>query len=114
MTGFRAFLSVIFVSIVAYTSVVVANHGMGLLPIFLNDIVAMTWRGQFNLDFTGFLVLSAFWLAWRNQFSPLGLVLGVLGFFGGAPVLTAYLLVTSFAVDGDVQVLLLGPARANA
>ena len=28
------------------------------------------------------------WLAWRNHFSPFGLALGVLGFFGGAPVLT--------------------------
>ena len=30
------------------------------------------------------------WLAWRNSFSPRGIVLGVLGVFLGAPFLTAY------------------------
>jgi hypothetical protein len=39
--------------------------------------------------------------------------LGVLGFFGGAPVLTAYLLAASFSSNGDVKVLLLGPVRAK-
>ena len=32
----------------------------------------MTWPGQFNFDFFGFLILSATWTAWRNQFSALG------------------------------------------
>ena len=113
MTAFRAFLFAIFASIVVYTSIVIANNGIGLLPIFFRDIAAMGWPGQFNLDFTGFLALSALWLAWRHHFSPLGLALGVLGFFGGAPVLTGYLLATSFAVDGDVKALLLGSKRAS-
>ena len=54
------------------------------------------------------------WLAWRHEFSPVGLVLGVCGVFGGAQLLTAYLLITSFRVNGDVRELLLGKARANA
>ena len=114
MAAFRGLLATIFVAIAAYTSIVVANHGLGLLPVFFGDIAKMGWPGQFNLDFMGFLALSGFWLAWRHHFSPLGLALGVLGFFGGAPVLTAYLLVTSFAVDGNVKALLLGKVRANA
>ncbi len=114
MTGFRVLLAAIFTSIVVYTVVVIANHGMGLLAVFFGDMAKMGWPGQFNLDFMGFLLLSGFWLAWRNHFSPAGLALGVLGVFGGAPVLTAYLFVTSFAVGGDVRVLLLGEARANA
>ena len=113
MRGFRALLVTIFATIVLYTVVVVANHGMGLFPVFFGDIARMEWPGQFNLDFMGFLTLSGLWLAWRHHFSPAGLALGVLGFFGGAPVLTAYLLVTSFAVQGDVRALLLGSARAR-
>lgn len=113
MAAFRVLLLVIFVTIAVYTAVVVSNHGMGLLPIFFGDIAELEWPGQFNLDFLGFLTLSAFWLAWRHQFSPLGLGLGVLGFFGGAPVLTAYLFVASFACNGDPAALLLGPARAH-
>ncbi len=114
MVAFRGLLVVIFSTIVVYTIVVVADHGLGLLPIFFGDIAEMEWPGQFNLDFFGFLLLSGFWLAWRNHFSPLGLALGVLGVFGGAPVLTAYLFVTSLQAEGDVRILLLGPERAKA
>ncbi len=112
MTGFRALLSAIFLVVVAYTLVVIANHGLGLLPIFFGDIAEMRWPGQFNLDFFGFLILSGLWLAWRNDFSPAGLALGVGGLFLGVPFLTAYLLWASFACDGDVRVLLLGERRA--
>lgn len=34
MTGFRLLLAAIFLTIVVYTSVVVADHGLGLLPAF--------------------------------------------------------------------------------
>jgi hypothetical protein len=113
MSVFRVLLAAIFVTIVAYTAVVVANHGFGLFPVFFGDIAAMGWSGQFNVDFMGFLTLSALWLAWRHHFSPGGLALGMLGFFGGAPVLTAYLLVASLRADGDAAHLLLGKARAQ-
>ncbi|NNL65668.1 MAG: hypothetical protein HKP30_05455 [Myxococcales bacterium] len=114
MTAFRVLLATIFLVIAVYTAVVVAEHGLGLLPIFFGDIAERGWPGQFNLDFMGFLLLSGFWLAWRHHFSPGGLGLGLMGFFLGAPMLTAYLFVTSFAVDGDVKALLLGRTRANA
>ena len=114
MFAFRVLLVVMLAVIAAYTAVVIANHGMGLLPIFFGDMAEMGWPGQFNLDFTGFLTLSGLWLAWRHHFSALGLVLGVLGFFLGAPFLCAYLLVASFQANGEVKELLLGKARATA
>jgi hypothetical protein len=114
MVAFRLLLAAIFATVVVYTAVVIANHGMNLLPIFFGDIARMEWPGQFNLDFLGFLALSAFWLSWRHHFSAGGLVLGLLGLFGGVPVLTAYLLTASIAANGDVKVLLLGPTRARA
>jgi uncharacterized membrane protein YesL len=60
------------------------------------------------MDFTGFLMLSAFWVAWRHHFSAAGLALGLFAFFGGMLFLSAYLLVTSFRESGDLQTLLLG------
>jgi hypothetical protein len=114
MTGFRILLIVIFTTIAVYTAIVVANHGMGLLPIFFGDIAKMQWPGQFNLDFFGFLLLSGFWVAWRHQFSPAGLALGVFAVFSGAPFLSLYLFIASFQVNGDVKQLLLGKARAAA
>ncbi|CAN5810072.1 hypothetical protein BH11PSE8_BH11PSE8_33710 [soil metagenome] len=46
------------------------------MPVFVEDIFAMTWRGQFNVDFTCLLLLSGLWLAWRHRRSSVGIVLG--------------------------------------
>ena len=108
MTAFRILLVAIFGAISLYTIPVVLNHGLDLLSVFFGDIGKMGWPGQFNLDFLGFLVLSAFWTAWRNNFSIPGLVLGVFAFFLGAPFLTAYLLYLSYKCDQNVQAILLG------
>lgn len=111
MNAFRVLLVVILTTIVLYTIPVIANHGLGLLQIFFGDIAKMSWPGQFNLDFLGFLILSAFWTAWRNGFSAGGLGLAVLAFFFGAPFLTAYLLILSFRTGGDPRAMLLGAHR---
>lgn len=113
MTAFRILLALIFLVVVSYTVPVVAQHGLNLFPVFFGDIAKLGWPGQFNVDFSGFLTLSGLWLAWRHHFSPAGLALGVLGFFGGAPVLTAYLFVASLRANGDVATLLLGKTRAE-
>jgi len=40
-------------------------------------------------------------------------VVGVLGFFGGAPFLCVYLLLASFNAKGDMHEILLGKTRTN-
>ena len=89
-----------------YTLVVIQNHGMNLLPVFFGDMAAMAWPGQFNLDFMGFLVLSALWTAWRNGFSALGLVLAVMAFFGGMVFLSIYVLILSLGTTNIRDILL--------
>ena len=113
MSLFRLFLATCLLVIVGYTSVTIANHGLGLLPIFFGDMAAMTWPGQFNLDFFGFLLLSGIWVSWRHHFSPAGLALGLVAVFGGMPFLSGYLLFHSFKTNGDVKALLLGETRAR-
>jgi hypothetical protein len=112
LTAFRALLIVLWAILAGYTTVVVANHGMGLLEVFFSDMAAMGWPGQFNADFASLLTLSALWVAWRHQFSAAGLLLGILAFFGGGLFLTAYLLVVSGQAKGDPKALLLGKVRA--
>ena len=111
MAVFRALLFLMLVILAAYTAVVINNHGFGLLQVFFGDMAAMGWPGQFNLDFMFMLTLAAIWVAWRHRFSPSGLALAVLTFFGGALFLTAYLLVVSARAKGDVRSLLLGGSR---
>ena len=52
MTAFRVLLASMLMIVLAYTGVVIATHGLGLLPVFFSDIQAMNWPGQFNLDFS--------------------------------------------------------------
>lgn len=113
MKAFRIYLWLVIVMLGGYTAIVGMRHGWNLLPIFFADIAAMTWEGQFNCDFTSFLSLSALWLAWRHRFSPGGLILGLLGFFGGMMVLAPYLLYASGQARGDVKAVLLGPDRTR-
>lgn len=114
MTLLRAYLSVFLVVLIAYTLVVVGEHGPNLFPDFFGDIAKLSWAGQFNLDFMGFLSLSGLWLAWRHHFTAGGLVLGVVGFFGGMAVLAPYLVIVSLQANNDVATVLLGPTRAAA
>ena len=114
MSIFRYYLLCLIVCLGVYTAVVGTHYGWNLLPVFFGDMAAMTWPGQFNLDFMMFLSLSAHWLAWRHHFSTKGIVLGVLGYFGGMMVLAPYLIIASIESRGNAKVLLLGKVRANA
>lgn len=108
MTLFRGFLIVFWIALAVYTGMVISTYGINLFPDFFGDMRALTWPGQFNLDFAGFLALSAIWTAWRNGFSAGGIGLGVVAFFGGIGFLAPYLLYLSFKHDGDARAMLLG------
>ena len=114
MTALRILLVTVIAVVGVYTAIVIAEYGINLFPYFFGDMAAMTWAGQFNMDFLCFLVFSGTWLAWRHQFSPAGCAIGVGGFFLGAPYLSAYLLIQLGRTQGDVAALLLGPERAAA
>ena len=113
MTGFRLLLTALWLALAIYTGAVIVEHGLGLLPIFFGDIGEMAWPGQFNLDFLCFLVLSALWTAWRNDYSALGLLLALIAFFGGAGFLLPYLLLLSVQTRGDMRAVLLGTRRST-
>jgi len=112
MKVFRTLLLASWTILAAYTALVIADRGWGLLGVFFGDMLAMGWPGQFNLDFTILLALSALWVAWRHGFSGAGLLLGLTAFFGGALFLTAYVFAVSMVAKGDVKEMLLGKTRA--
>jgi hypothetical protein len=111
MTGFRGLLVAMFGVITVYSGITISGSGWNLLPVFFGDIRAWGWPGQFNLDFMQMLALSAIWVAWRHRFSPAGVGLAALAFFGGSMFLSAYLLVASLGVRGGVSEILVGPSR---
>lgn len=113
MSLFRTYLWVMLACVVVYTVVVGLQHGWNLLPLFFADIAAMTWNGQFNVDFLSFLSLAALWVAWRHRFSAGGIALGLAALFGGMTFLAPYLLWASSRAGGNAVVLLAGQERAS-
>lgn len=113
MTLLRIFLIAAFLAVLAYTLLVAGRHGFDLVSVFMANIAAVNWSGQFNLDFLTYLLLSAGWVAWRHNFSGPGLLLGLIASVGGMLFLAVYLLVVSFRSNGDMRTLLLGETRAH-
>ncbi|RDC60728.1 hypothetical protein HME9302_01944 [Alteripontixanthobacter maritimus] len=110
MRGFAFFCLVLWAMLAAYTSITIANHGLGLLPIFFGDIAEMGWPGQFNFDFFLMLILSAGWTAWRNRNGGTARwVLTFFAMFGGAGFLLVYLPYLIYKNNGDMAIVLLGP-----
>lgn len=108
MRAFQLVLITLWLVLAGYTGVVIARHGIDLLPVFFGDMAKLAWPGQFNLDFLCFLVLSALWIAWRNGFSAGALALALVAFFGGAGFLLPYLFWLTLAERGDMRRVLLG------
>lgn len=111
MNAFRTLLVLMTIGILAYTLMTGINHGWNLFPFFLGEILALTWSGQFNVDFTCFLILAGVWIAWRHHFSPGGIALGLIGTVGGIMVVAPYLLFATFQTRGDMGAILLGNKR---
>ena len=111
MATLRAILILMLITIFIYTSFVIANHGMNFMPVYFSDLFSLSWTGQFVLDFSIYLLLTALWIAWRHQFSSRGIMLGALAPFGGIIYLSIYLIVVTGKPNCDMKVLLLGPTR---
>lgn len=114
MTALRIFLAAIGLTILFYTLPVIANHGTDLLPVFFGDIARMEWPGQFNVDFSSFLLMTMLWVAWRKNFSASGLLLACLVPVGGGMFTSGYVLYLTIQAKGDMAAVLLGKDRAAA
>ena len=108
MTGFRYILIAMTALIVAFTVAAVANGGINLITPFFTPIVALSWQGQFNIDFTCYLVLSGLWMAWRGGFTSGSIVLGIIAPPLGILVFAPYLLYLVGESNGDPRRFLLG------
>lgn len=113
VSGLKLVLIIMFAVVSFYTFRVANSDGINLFSIFFSDIQAVSWPGQFNLDFLCILLLTGLWVAWRHEFSSLGIALGLAATVGGIVFLSVYLLVTIARSKDDVYRLLLGDIRAK-
>ena len=91
-------------SLLVYTVFAIQTDGLNLFAVLIDNVKALGWSGQFNLDFACYLVLSGLWIMQRGKFKApaiaAGLAAMVLGIVFFAPFLMYELLKGRLQVDG--------------
>ncbi|MCU0417671.1 MAG: hypothetical protein MUE33_10860 [Cytophagaceae bacterium] len=96
------------IGLLIYTTLVINIEGADFIFVFINNILSINWSGQFNLDFSCYLLLSGIWIMWRGKFSISVILLGFVAMILGIVVLAPYLLLLLSKEKGDVKRLLIG------
>ncbi|TAF68110.1 MAG: hypothetical protein EAZ55_00740 [Cytophagales bacterium] len=94
-----------------YTAIVGMNNGWDIAGVFVQNLVSMSWNGQFSLDFSCYLLLSALWIMWRNRFSAWAIVWACIAAVMGIIVFAPYLLFLTIQEKGDINKVLLGDRK---
>ncbi|MDX2130364.1 MAG: hypothetical protein SFU91_15115 [Chloroherpetonaceae bacterium] len=104
----RIILILQIVSVSIYTIIAGSNEGWDLFSVFFGNIKVMGWNGQFNLDFSTYLLLSGLWIMWRNNFSISSIAFGFAAMVLGIIAFAGYVLYLSYVEKGDVKKILVG------
>lgn len=108
MSAFRIFLMVAWLAITILTVYVITKLGFTWPQVYINDLLAVDWRSQFNTDLIIYLTLTSIWMYWRENSMTRGLILVLLHMNLGAMFGCAYLLWLTYETKGDVKALLIG------
>lgn len=105
---FKCTLVGFIVLLLLYTVKATQAHGFTLIDALVENAQGFSWSGQFNLDFTCYLILSGIWIMWRGKFAVPAIVTGLAASVLGMMFFAPYLLYLLYAEQGDVKKLLLG------
>jgi hypothetical protein len=94
--------------VLGYTLYVGIFEGWNFLAVAQNNLLSLTWNGQFSLDFSCYLVLSGIWIMWRNQYNSSSWLIGLMAMILGIIVFAPYLLYLIGQEKGDIKKVLLG------
>lgn len=96
------------IGVLIYTIIAVKNDGGNFLERAQEFVFSLTWMGQFALDFSCYLILSALWIAWRNKFTASSILMAILASILGIIVFAPYLLFLIFKEKGDLTKIMVG------
>lgn len=105
---FKSTLVLFIALLLFYTVKATQAHGFTLVSALADNMSGFSWSGQFNLDFTCYLILSGIWIMWRDKFSLPAIITGMAASILGMLFFAPYLLYLLYVVKGDVKKLLLG------
>lgn len=96
------------IAVLLYTIMAFQTDGANIFAIFLSNIRSFTWNGQFNLDFSCYLALSALWIVWRNKFSASSFFIAIAAMIVGIMVFAPYVAWLIVKEKGNMQAVLTG------
>lgn len=96
------------IGLLTYTFFAFQTEGADLFSVFTHNLLSLNWSGQFNLDFLCYLMLSGFWIMWRNKFTDKSILLGLVAMVLGIVLFAPYLLWLTKKENGDIKRLLIG------
>lgn len=96
------------IMLLVYTFFTFKTEGADIFSIFIINIKSLTWNGQFNLDFSCYLLLSAIWITWRNKFSLSSFFIGIVAMIVGIMVFAPYLFWLLTIEKGNLKRVLIG------
>ena len=105
---FKALLVVQTLALLAYTFIAFQKEDASLFIVALNNIKSLTWSGQFNLDFSCYLLLSGLWIMWRKKFKTTFIIIGFAAMILGIIFFAPYLLYLMAKENGDLKKVLVG------
>lgn len=96
------------IAVLIYTFSAYQKEGATLFGIFISNLQSFHWNGQFNLDFSCYLVLSGLWTMWRNKFSAASIAVGSMAMVVGILLFAPYILFLLTKEKGDLKKVLTG------
>lgn len=105
---FKGLLIIQTIALIVYTVIAFKSEGANLFSIALFNVQSLNWNGQFNLDFSCYLTLSALWIMWRNEFSLNAIIVGVIALVFGIIFFSPYVLYLLKKENGNIKRLLIG------
>lgn len=106
--AFKFLLVAMALLVLVYTGLAMQKEGTDLFSVFFANIKALGWNGQFNLDFSCYLLLSGLWIVWRNRFSGSSILIGLVAAILGIIFFAPYLLWCLYQSNGNLKQMLIG------
>ena len=97
--------------VLAYTLYVGLQEGWIFMQVAITNLTSLTWNGQFMADFSCYLILSALWIMWRDKFSVLSIVIGLMAMVLGIIVFAPYLVWLLYKEKGLISKVLMGQRK---
>jgi hypothetical protein len=104
----KLFLAIQILALTIYTFYAIKNEGLALFQIAIDNVLSMTWNGQFNADFSCYLVLSGLWIMWRNEYKLSAIIVAILAMILGIIFFATYLFYLLITEKGNLKKVLVG------